>query len=146
MNKGIVASQLHFTKGASPLEFVVSYGTEEVGVVIRKAAGKNTRWEMDGEPECAGKTREEAATMFLSKDLRVALPPLMSHRWVSTSNGPIGMRYQCPGTGQTYDNVGSTPTLSQVCMGCGEPVSFNQPYAETVVYTQVSTDWVLSIR
>lgn len=146
MNKGILASQIHFQRGATPLEYVFSYGETEAGVVLRKGAGKNVRWEVEDHPECFGPTREAAVTSYLSRELPSVITPVFSHRWVSTSNGPVGMRYYCGLTQETYNKVDDTAVFSQICQGCGETVSFHQEIATKLIYTRKEGEWLLHPR
>lgn len=78
MSKGIIASQLHFTRGATNNEFVFYYGNYAVGIVKRVSRTGNNQWQIEGEPQYMGVTREDAVTKLLSADLAGVLPPVTS--------------------------------------------------------------------
>lgn len=145
MNKGIIASQVSFQRGATTLEYVFSYGETTSGVVLRKGAGKNTRWEVEDRPDCFGATREEAVVKFLAMNLEGALPPLKSHRWVNAPGSPKGMMYHCSVSGADYQYT-TFDVVHRYCQGCKEPIIFNKDYYEQVQYTSQDGQWVLGLK
>lgn len=70
----VIASQLSFLRGATPLEYVWGYAGFVVGTVLRVRSGKEPLWKVDyAEADYVGRTREEAVTKFLADNLAIAI-------------------------------------------------------------------------
>jgi hypothetical protein len=74
MNKGILASQVSFTRGATPLEFMAHYQGYLIGSVKRIGRGKGAKWVVEDSLECSGTTREEAVVKYIVGECLVNVP------------------------------------------------------------------------
>jgi hypothetical protein len=128
MNKGVIASQLRFTRGATSLEFDFSYEGRQAGTVKRLGRGKGAQWVVDGAPEYRDVTREGAVSRYLAANLTAVLPPMVAHRWVHTTEGDAALVYYCDLSQRSYQVTQN----DQTCMACGKPIAYNIRVAQVV--------------